>query len=63
MTAGTVTTCGAGVVESDLGWLRLHQRFMPDYNRKASVYWWTVVLLGVIVEFFVRALLRIKAAW
>jgi diguanylate cyclase (GGDEF)-like protein/PAS domain S-box-containing protein len=26
---------------------RLHQALMPDYNRKASVYWWSVVSLGV----------------
>ncbi len=25
---------------------RLHRAFMPDYNRKATVYWWTMVLLG-----------------
>jgi signal transduction histidine kinase len=30
-------------------WMRLHQWFMPDYNRKATVYWWSVVLLGVLV--------------
>jgi len=29
------------------GWfLRLHRALMPDYNRKAAVYWWTVVALG-----------------
>jgi diguanylate cyclase (GGDEF)-like protein/PAS domain S-box-containing protein len=28
-------------------WSRVHQALMPDYNRKATVYWWTVVLLGV----------------
>jgi diguanylate cyclase (GGDEF)-like protein/PAS domain S-box-containing protein len=27
-------------------WLRLHRALMPDYNRKAAVYWWTVVALG-----------------
>jgi diguanylate cyclase (GGDEF)-like protein/PAS domain S-box-containing protein len=25
---------------------RLHAALMPDYNRKATVYWWTVVALG-----------------
>ena len=25
---------------------RLHHALMPDYNRNATVYWWTVVLLG-----------------
>ncbi len=29
-------------------WVWLHQSLMPDYNRKATAYWWTVVLLGVI---------------
>ena len=28
-------------------WSGLHRALMPDYNRKATVYWWTVVLLGV----------------
>jgi len=27
-------------------WRRLHQALMPDYNRKAAAYWWTMVLLG-----------------
>ena len=26
---------------------RLHAAFMPDYNRQATVYWWSVVLLGI----------------
>ncbi len=25
---------------------RLHQALMPDYNRKATTYWWAMVLLG-----------------
>ena len=25
---------------------RLHQALMPDYNPKATAYWWAVVLLG-----------------
>lgn len=29
--------------------LRLHERLMPDYNRRATVYWWTVVVLGLAV--------------
>jgi len=29
-------------------WLRLHHAFMPDYNRKATAYWWSVVLLGAL---------------
>ncbi len=28
-------------------WRRLHAALMPDYNRKAATYWWSVVLLGV----------------
>ena len=27
-------------------WDRLHAALMPDYNRKATAYWWTVVALG-----------------
>lgn len=27
-------------------WSRLHAALMPDYNRQATVYWWTVVVLG-----------------
>ena len=27
-------------------WQRLHHGLMPDYNRKATAYWWTVLLLG-----------------
>jgi signal transduction histidine kinase len=30
-------------------WQRLHARLMPDYNRKATAYWWSVVLLGAAV--------------
>jgi len=30
-------------------WQRLHARLMPDYNRKATLYWWSMVLLGGIV--------------
>jgi signal transduction histidine kinase len=30
-------------------WLWLHQRLMPDYNRRATAYWWAVVLLGLAV--------------
>jgi diguanylate cyclase (GGDEF)-like protein/PAS domain S-box-containing protein len=27
-------------------WVRLHRALMPDYNRKATIYWWLVVLSG-----------------
>ena len=27
---------------------RLHAALMPDYNRKATAYWWTVVALGTL---------------
>ena len=29
-------------------WTRLHAALMPDYNRKAAVYWWCVVVLGAV---------------
>ncbi|MDP1900079.1 MAG: EAL domain-containing protein [Rubrivivax sp.] len=28
-------------------WSSVQHALLPDYNRKASVYWWTVVLLGL----------------
>ena len=28
-------------------WGRLHLWLMPDYNHKATLYWWSVVLLGM----------------
>jgi diguanylate cyclase (GGDEF)-like protein/PAS domain S-box-containing protein len=27
-------------------WRRLNQALLPDYNRKATAYWWAMVLLG-----------------
>jgi diguanylate cyclase (GGDEF)-like protein/PAS domain S-box-containing protein len=29
-------------------WLRVHAALMPDYNRKAAVYWWTIVAVGMV---------------
>jgi hypothetical protein len=31
-------------------WQRLHQALMPDYNRKATIYWWAMVLLGSVAH-------------
>ena len=28
-------------------WVRLHRALMPDYNRRASLYWWFMVTVGV----------------
>ena len=30
-------------------WRRLHRALMPDYNRKATTYWWFMVLLGAAI--------------
>ena len=30
-------------------WSRLHRALMPDYNRKATVYWWLAVLCGLVL--------------
>ena len=39
------------------GWRALHNALMPDYNRRATVYWWVVVLLGLaVVALSLRAL-------
>ena len=39
--------------------LRLHRGFMPDYNRKATAYWWAMVCLGLAV--LVHALQQLGA--
>ncbi len=44
----------AGVVQ---GPARLHAALMPDYNRKATAYWWLVVTLGVLA--LVLAVVRV----
>src|SRR5262245_10149866 len=40
--------------------LRLHQALMPDYNRAASAYWWSMVALGLVAA--VLALLQVARA-
>ncbi len=30
-------------------WRRLHAALMPDYNRQATVYWWSAVFVGALV--------------
>ena len=46
-------------------WSRLHGALMPDYNRKAAVYWWTMVLLGgVTILYSVHRVAALPAiAW
>ncbi len=44
---------------SDAWWLRAHRALMPDYNRKAAVYWWLAVLLGAAL--FVHVLRTVLA--
>ena len=36
----------AASLPSPTAYQRLHRALMPDYNRKAAAYWYTVVLLG-----------------
>ena len=38
---------------------RLHRALMPDYNRKATAYWWTMVLLGGVAIAY--SLLTVRA--
>jgi diguanylate cyclase (GGDEF)-like protein/PAS domain S-box-containing protein len=38
-------------------WVRLHAALMPDYNAKATSYWWSMVVLGVAA--LVYAVLRV----
>ena len=44
-------------------WLaRLHQRLMPDYNRKAASYWWAMVTLGAgVLAYALGSLLALPA--
>jgi hypothetical protein len=30
-------------------WLRVHSAHVPDYNRQAAVYWWTMVACGLAI--------------
>ena len=44
-------------------WVRAHRALMPDYNRKATTYWWITVLLGAtILAYTLRTLLALPAA-
>jgi diguanylate cyclase (GGDEF)-like protein len=45
--AATVSTDAVEVGASP--WSRLHRRLMPDYNRKATAYWWVMAAIGAAV--------------
>ena len=38
----------SAVAQTSNPWSRLHGALMPDYNRKATVYWWTMVAIGLM---------------
>jgi len=40
-------------------WVRVHRALMPDYNRKATSYWWAMVFIGATI--FTNALLTTLA--
>ena len=40
------TSLASDTARRTLPWVRLHAALMPDYNRRATLYWWTLVLLG-----------------
>ena len=43
-------------------WLRAHRALMPDYNRKATAYWWLVVLVGAtVLVYALRTVLALPA--
>ena len=46
-------------------WLRLHGALMPDYNRKATIYWWVVAMSGAValVVALVQVLMLEPHAW
>ena len=37
------------VLQAAMPWTRLNQALMPDYNRRAATYWWTVLCGGAVV--------------
>jgi diguanylate cyclase (GGDEF)-like protein/PAS domain S-box-containing protein len=43
----SASNASSGLPRADTAWRRWHAALMPDYNRKATVYWWTVVVLGI----------------
>ena len=51
------------VADGRAWWLRAHRALLPDYNRKATTYWWAVVLLGAaILAYALRAVLALPVA-
>jgi diguanylate cyclase (GGDEF)-like protein/PAS domain S-box-containing protein len=43
----SATNASSSLPRAAAAWRRWHAALMPDYNRKATVYWWTVVVLGI----------------
>jgi diguanylate cyclase (GGDEF)-like protein/PAS domain S-box-containing protein len=43
----TLPTGAAGPQAPLSWWGALHKALLPDYNRRATVYWWVVVVLGM----------------
>jgi diguanylate cyclase (GGDEF)-like protein/PAS domain S-box-containing protein len=44
-------------------WSRLHAALMPDYNPRATAYWWTAVLLGgLALAYAVACVAQVSAA-
>lgn len=47
----------------DSWWGRTHRALLPDYNRKATIYWWAMVLFGAaILAYTLHALLNVPTA-
>jgi diguanylate cyclase (GGDEF)-like protein/PAS domain S-box-containing protein len=46
-------------------WRRLHGALMPDYNRKAALFWWTAVLAGsaLLAVSFTTLVQQTPAVW
>jgi diguanylate cyclase (GGDEF)-like protein/PAS domain S-box-containing protein len=43
--------------------LALHRALMPDYNRKAALYWWAMVSLGItVLALSIRSVAALKSA-
>ncbi len=46
----------------DPWWARAHLSLLPDYNRKATIYWWTLVLMGAAIMVFTAGSLLVLPA-
>ncbi len=50
------------IEQGQRGLLALHRALLPDYNRKATLFWWTMVALGAVcLTLSIRSLTALQA--